>query len=380
MGTIRSDSPLERLKRPWNPLLRMRQTDEVAPKMGISTFWGRFAFAQLTYMDLPYSDLNDLAARFQSDRLNWDSGYAQDLAMLLSILVTNNIKLDSWEVFDRIVKAYRQGWRERFLVSLFCEATSHQGYCGAPLYFSELVGYTSRGAYQPGLLEVMERSGADEAVDWLHRRMLIKLKHPEVRQMLEKDFAGSHRCRVYPFLVFGSQGWAAYNQFEKRGGLESIVRRTVPAEVRREVYIMAICCFSSYFHHSREHWSGLFSQACRVGINGLQYAGASTSIEVCPLFAFLQSEIGHLMSSQFSGGKVDGSLLSEVMDRMQMNSYVSLGGVEKAEEELDFSNLWPGAPEEMMGCVEKDLREIRTTRAHAKYQVNPDWLKKLREM
>ena len=363
----------------WNPLLRMKQTDEVAQKLGLTTYWGRFAFSQLTYLHLPFTDLDDLGLHFQSDRMKWDSVFAQDMATLLSILVTNNLGCDSWEIFDRLVRAYGQGWRERFLVSLFCEASSHKGICGNPLYFSELVGYTRDGRYQPGLLDVMEQGGLDEAFDWLHRRMFIKLKDPQVRKRLEKDFAGGHRCRVYPFLVFGSFGWAAYNQFEKRGGLESLIRPAIPQEVRREVYLMAICCFSSYFYHSRKYWEGLFSEACRIGIQGLLHFGADTSIQVSPLFAFLQSEMGHLMANQIAGRPVSG-LVGELMDRMTMNASVSYGGLEKVDEELDFSNLWPEAPQEMIDCVARDLREIPMRSANSQYHLNKDWFKKLREM
>ena len=378
MGTLALESS-DGIRQNWTPLQRMSKTDEVARKLGITTFYGRFAFSQLTYMNLPFSDLNDLSIRFQSDRLILEKFYDQDVATLLSILVTNNINCDSWEIFNRLVNAYRQGWRERFLISLFCEASSHKGICGNPLYFSELVGYSRDGHHQQGMLDVMEKKGLDEAFEWLHRRMFIKIKDPDIREKIEKDFAGGDRYRVYPFLVFGSIGWAAYNQFEKHGGLESIIRPTIPEEVRREVYIMAICCFSNYFYHSRKYWEDLFSQACYIGIQEVVHFGADTSIKVSPLFAFLYSEIGHLMANQIAGRHVTG-LAGEMMDQMKRLSSVNYKGFEKVDDELDFSNIWPEAPEDMIKCVREDLIEIPKRRANSKYHLNKDWFRKLREM
>ncbi len=380
MGALDTDALLGGWRKPWSPLLRMQKTDDVAKKLGIATFWGRFAFSQLTYMEMPFSDLGQLATRIQAERLNWDTAYAQDMAALLSILVTNNIRCDSWEVFDRLSDIYRRGWRQRFLISLFCEGTSRKGYYGYPLYFSELTGYSSRGVYQRGMLDVMEQGGLDAAFDWMHRRMIMKLKDPAFRRAVEKEYDSCDRIRVYPYLVFGSIGWAAYDQLEKRGGMASLIRPTVPEDARREVYIMALCCLSDYCYHKREEWDGLFSQACRTGIRGLLHAGANASIEASPLFAWLQSEIGHLMANQFTGGKAEGTLVGELMDAMKRNFHVTLAGLGKAEEELDFSNVRPESPEDMRECVEKDLRELPTLRAKATYHVNQDWLKKLREM
>jgi hypothetical protein len=68
------------------------------------------------------------------------------------------------------------------------------------------------------------------------------------------------------------------------------------------------------------------------------------------------------------------------MDRITMNSYVSYGGIEMVDDELDFSNIWPEAPDEMIVCVKKDLKELSMRRSDSKYHLNKDWLKKLREM
>lgn len=369
---------LPMLKKQWSPLLRMEKTDRIASDLGIYSYSGRFAFAQLTHQELPFRDTQELADCIDAERLNWDGIYAKDLATFLSILTTNRILCKSWDDLNAIFKVYRQSWKNRFLISLFCEAISKKGYYGHPLYYSELVGYRKRFKYYDGFLDIINSDGPEEAFNWMHRRMFQRLIRDDVRKKMEADFIGAHRYRVYPYLVFGSPGWAAYTMFEKLGCMDHILGPKIPGEVRKEVYIMVISCFSSVITMDESYSQKAFSNAAKSGIKALVHFGADTSITISPLFAFLQAEIGHISGNVMAKRKVEG-FLGEFSDRVWMNTFTSYGGLEKNELELDFSKKWPGAPSDMIRCIKKDLKELPLKRNKEKYRISEDWLRKLRE-
>lgn len=366
------------LQKGWSPLLRMEKTDKFASQLGIKSYYGRFAFAQLTHLDLPFKDIKELAAHIDSERMNWDSRYAMDMATFISILVTNRIPCQSWEELKATFKVYEQSWKSRFIISLFCEGISKKGYYGHPLYYSELVGYRKNEEYHKGLLDIAKEYGLNEAFEWMHKRIFLKIKSSDVRTTLEADFRGLHKCRVYPYLIFGSPGWASYDRFEKLGGIDCILSPDVPGEVKNEVYIMVICCFSAVIRFSKTHSEKSFSNVQKLGIKELVHFGADTSIAISPLFSFLQSEIGHIIEHAIRGKKLTG-ILSEFSDRMMMHSYNMYEGIEKEEEELDYSNLWSNAPPEMIRCVKTDLKRLPIRRSKERYRVNKEWLKKLKE-
>ncbi len=368
---------LPMLKKKWSPLLRMAKTDRIASELAIQSYYGRFAFAQLTHQDLPFRDTQELADRIDAKRLNWDGTYAKDLATFLSILTTNHILCKSWNDLNAIFKVYRQSWKNRFLISLFCEAISKKGYYGNPLYYSELVGYRKRFKYYDGFLDIINSAGPEGAFEWMHRSMFQKLIIDDIRNNLEADFISTNRCRVYPYLVFGSLGWAAYNRFEQLGGMNRILGPQIPEEVREEVYIMVISCFSSVIRMRDSYSQKVFSNVAKSGINNLVHFGADTSIKTSPLFAFLQGEIGHFSGDVIAKRKVKG-IFGEFFDRSWMNTYLLYEGFEKSESELDFSRKWSGAPADMINCIKKDLKELPVKRAKEKYRISEDWLRKMR--
>lgn len=365
----------------WQPLLRMEKTNEYATKLGIHSYPGKFAFAQLTYLDLTINDITDIQDHINLERMNWDGTYAKDMATFLSILSTNRIPCKSWEELKRLFEEYEKNWKSRFLISLFCEAISKKGYYGHPLYYSELVGYRKRGKYYKGLLDIIREYDLNKAFDWMHKRIFLKLKNVDVRSEIEKDFWGKSRCRVYPYLVFGSPGWASYNKFEKLGGIDSVLSSNVPENTREEIYIMVICCFSSAFTWSESYYEKLFSDINNLRVKDVIHFGADTAIRISPLFAFLQSEIGHIHGHHIRKDLPD--FLSETSDGMSRTAYTSFKGIESAEQELDYSNLWSGAPLDMEQCVKKDLKELHIKRSikrsHYKYSLSKEWFKKLRE-
>jgi hypothetical protein len=356
----------------------MERTDRFASELGIHSFYGRFAFAQLTHLDLPFNEMSDLAARLDVERMNWDSTYAKDMATFLSILSTNGVPCKTWRELEAILEVYKQNWKSRFLTSLFCEATSKRGYYGRPLYYSELIGYRKNEEYHKGLLDIARENGLDEAFDWMHRRILLKLQRADVRNEMETDLGGANRCRVYPYLVFGSLGWASHTRFEKLGGIDSLLSSDIPEEAREDVYIMVICCFSSILRLSKLYRDRAFSNAHKLGIRTLVHFGADTSIAVSPLFAFLHSEIGHIAGHAMAGRKLSGPI-DELMDRIMMSMHTTFGQSAVDEEELDYSNLWADAPPDMIRCVDADLQELPIRRSREKYRVSKEWLRKLRE-
>ncbi len=156
---------LPMLKKKWSPSLRMNKTDRIASDLGIHSYYGRFAFAQLTHQNLPFRDTQKLADLIDAKRLSWDGIYAKDLATYLSILTTNRILCKSWDDLNSIFKVYRQNWKNRFLISLFCEAISKKGYYGHPLYYSELVGYRKRFKYYDGFLDIINSGGSTAPIN-----------------------------------------------------------------------------------------------------------------------------------------------------------------------------------------------------------------------
>jgi hypothetical protein len=339
------DTTLFRMtQRQWMPLLRMKKTDEVAIKIGISSYCGRFAFGQLTCLDLPFDDLADLAQKIDADRLNWDATYARDLATYLSILVTNDIPCTSWADFERTFDAYCQSWQSRFLISLFCEAVSKKGYRGCPLYYSELVA-------RQGLLDEIDARGPDSAFAWMHARMLAKLADSRLSKKIQAEFQAGCRCKAYPYLVFGAPGLDAYNAFERLGGASRLLPPNVPAAARDEIYIFVIGGFSSVSRYLPEVLrSRIYSNLFDLGIKDIVHFGADTSIRISPLFAFLSSEIGHFVSAAALGYSPSG-VPGEVWDRSWMNLHTMYSKLGNTDRELDYSNLLPGSPPEMAPCI-----------------------------
>jgi len=346
------------MKKRWNPHLRMEKTNEYASKLNIHNYYGKFAFAQLTYLDLPFDSLNELAHFIDADRMNWDSSYSKDMATLLSILSTNRIYCSTWEDLKKLFNVYTKNWKSRFLISLFCEACSKKGYLGHPLYQSELFGYTKNERHQSGFLDIINDCGLNSAFKWMHERMLVKLKNRYVKRSMENAFNSKDRCKVYPFLVYGSRALESKKVLEKHCGMNRIFNQNVPHECREEIFIMVICCFSTITYSSQKYYDHFLSRVTDPLIKGIIHFGADTSFRISPLFSFLQSEIGHILYDTFRG-KAYSKLVDETSDAITRETYgITTKLIKSDDKELDFTKIWANAPPDMIESVCNEFDKV----------------------
>lgn len=350
----------------WTPLHDMDLAEKkYGEKLGLYTKHSKWGVGQLLYLDrLNWSNIDQL---IDFERMNWDSTFAMDFASLASILNTNKVPCRSWEEVKRILNVYRKSWKTRFLISLFCEGLSKEGYLGMPLYYSELVGYRIGAFYgKKGLLDVIEKT-PEIGFEVMVLGAIDKMSDPDTRSRLRRMLDSDQRDLVYPFLLYGSNAMASYRKLEKVGGKDAVIGKAVPEEVRDEVYMMLISTTSNLFYFGPKPklftYDELFS---KIHIKGLTHFGADTSIRSSPHFLAFQAEIGHLVCTPSGDLKEMGDAL--------FRSSRPFGAV---ESELKFDRVTDSSPPEMPICLEWHTKKMRE-REKSYWSINPEWLKRLR--
>lgn len=337
---------------------------EYGEKLGLHTYQSKWGVGQLLYLDLNWSDIDQF---IDFDRMNWDSTFASDFATLSSILNTNRIPCASWQEVKRILNVYEKSWKTRFLVSLLCEGLGKVGFLGKPLYYSELLGYQSGTYATEGLLDTIDEN-PEIGFDAIISRIFDKMSDNEAREMLREILASDQRNLVYPFLLDGSTAWASFRKLEKVGGKDTVIDKTVPAEVCDEVYMMLISTTSNLFFFGPKpklfSYDELFS---RIHIKELTYFGADTSIRTSPHFYALQAEMGHFIATP-------AGQMREIMDAM----FRGLRALVAADKELTFDKVTDSSPPEMHTFLESHKRKKLQERAKSSYTISSDWLRRLR--
>ncbi len=174
---------------------------------------------------------------------------------------------------------------------------------------------------------------------------------------------------MYPFLLHGSTACASFSKLEKMGGKDQVIVKGVPEEVKDEVYTMLILTASNLFYFGVKPKLFTYDELfAKLHIKELTYFGADTSIRTSPHFVVLQAEIGHLVCTY--PGKMRE--MGDVMFRLQPQFGLP-------DRELTFDRVTDSSPPEMKLSVLSHAEQKRQKRGESRLEINPEWLKKLRE-
>jgi hypothetical protein len=331
---------------------------------------------------------------------------------------TNFVPCLSWKIFRQLFDVYQKNWKNKFLISLGCQALGTPGYVGAPLYYSEFFGdyplsfikrkqeaadymksdfeaFKKSTDLPTSFLEALKRprfvdpiifheelniletidQRPSEALRELLDAMIAKLSHEKTREELLAMMESERWHLVYPFLVEGSFAYASYRKLEKRGGIKKVISASIPEEIQDELYIMLIATSARLFYSwptKSFKFDDIFK---RINIKEVVHFGGDTSIRTSPLFTVLQGELGHFYSDairQQVSSVQKHTLISELADAMFRFS----PRVEKSEPELSYDRITNSSPPEMVYVIREERSRPKET---SRYAMNPEYFKKLRE-